>query len=116
MQKLGHEVGTGGCHQDGVGMAREVDVRHIVGLSRVPLRHVDRVVGQGLHRHGGDKLGSSLGHDHLYCGPFFDQGAAQLCGFVASDTPAQAQHDMFVGQITHGAQCSRAPIISHYHL
>ena len=116
MQQFGHEVGTGGCHQDGMGMAGQVDVRHVVGLTRIPLRHINGLIRQGLHRHWGHKLGSSFGHNHLYGRPLFHQGTAQLCGFVASDAAAQAQHDMFVGQVTHGAQCSRAPIISHYHL
>ena len=88
MQKFGHEVGTGGCHQDGMGIAGKVDVRHVVGLARIPLRHINRLIRQGLHRHWGDKLGRSFGHDHLHRCALFDQGAAQLCSFVASDTAA----------------------------
>ena len=101
MDQFGHEIRAGRRHHDGIGFTAQVDVGHVVGFARVPLRGVHRPVGQGLHGDGGDELGRGLGHDHLHRGPLFDHGPAQLRRFVAGDAPAQAQDDVFVGQIIH---------------
>ena len=108
MQQLGHEISAGWGHDDGVGLATEVDVRHVVGFAGIPLGHKHRPVGQRLHGHRGDELGRGFGHDHLHRGTRFHQSPAEFSGFVASNAAAQTQHQMFVGQISHGAQCSRA--------
>ena len=72
MQEFGHEVGAGRCHHDGVGLSAQVDVRHVVGLTRIPLRNIDRAIGQGLQRDWCDELGRSLRHHHLHRRPSFD--------------------------------------------
>jgi hypothetical protein len=74
--------------------AAEVDVRHVVGLARVPLAGEHRPAGQRLHRHRGDELLGGLGHHHLHGGPGLDQFARQLGGLVAGDAAGQPQHDM----------------------
>ena len=55
LHQLRDEVGAGRRDQDGVGLAREVDVRHVVGGAVIPLVGVDGVIGQRLHRHRGDE-------------------------------------------------------------
>jgi hypothetical protein len=71
LRQPGDEIGTGRRHQHGVGLARQVDVRHAVGLARIPLAGVDRPAGQRLHRHRRDELRGRLGHHHLHLAPAF---------------------------------------------
>ena len=95
MQQLGHEVGAGGRHQNRVGFAAEVDVRHVVGLAGVPLRDVDGPVAQGLHGYRGDELRGRLGHDHLHLRALLDQQAAQIGRLVAGHAAGQPQNNVF---------------------
>ena len=106
MQQLGHEVGAGRRDEDGVRLAAEVDVRHVVGLARIPLRVIDRAVGQGLHGDRRDELARGLGHHHLHGRARLDQGAAKLGRLVAGDAPGQPQDDVFSGEIVHGGEFS----------
>jgi hypothetical protein len=73
LRQLRDEVGAGRRDHDGVGLAAQVDVRHVVGLARVPLRHVDRPARQRLHGHRRDELAGRLGHHHLHGGAGLDQ-------------------------------------------
>ncbi len=91
---------------------RQVDVRHVVGLARIPLRAIDRPVGQRLHRHRRDEMLRRLGHHHLHGGAFLDQGAAQFGRLVAGDAAGEAQDDMFASKIIHGAQCNSASVVT----
>jgi hypothetical protein len=42
LRQLAMKSALAGRHQHGIGLARQVDVRHVVGLARVPLAGVDR--------------------------------------------------------------------------
>ena len=108
VQQFGHEIGAGRGHQDGVGFSAEVDVGHVVGLALIPLGHIHRAVRERLHGHRGDELRRRLGHHHLHRGALFHQRTAQFGCFVAGNAAAQTEHDVFLEQISHGAQCSRA--------
>jgi hypothetical protein len=105
--QAGDEIGAARRDQDGIGLAREVDVRHVVGLARIPLRAVHRPVRQRLHGHGRDELGGRLGHHHLHGGALLDERAAQLRRFVTGYASAEAQDDVFAGKLFHGPQFSR---------
>ena len=52
----GHHVGARRRDDDRVGAAGQVDVRHVVGLARIPLAREHAAAGQGLHRHRRDEL------------------------------------------------------------
>ena len=94
MQQLGDEVGARRCDQHRVGLAREVDVRHVVGFARIPLAGVDGAVGERLQRHRGDELLGRLGHHDLHRRPGLDQRPRQLGRLVAGDAARQAEHDV----------------------
>jgi len=48
VQQLGHEVSAGGRHDHRIRLSAQIDVRHIVGLAGIPLRHIHRTIRQGL--------------------------------------------------------------------
>ena len=52
--------------QNRVGIARQINVRHIVGDTRIPLIGIDRIARQSLHGHWRDELRRALGHHHLH--------------------------------------------------
>ena len=94
MEQLGDEIGARRRDQHGVSLARQVDVRHVVGFARVPLARVDGAVRERLQRHRGDELLGRLGHHDLHGGPGLDQRPRQLGGLVAGDAARQAEHDV----------------------
>ena len=126
VQQLGHEVGTGRGHQDGIGIAGEVDVGHAVahasaqigtgGFARIPLRAEHGPPGQRLHGDGGDELHGRIGHDHLHAGPLFDQCAAQLGRLVAGNAARQTQNDVFSVKVFHARQCSSSGVAARLEL
>ena len=91
VEQFGHEIGTGRGNHDGVGLACEVDVSHVVahpgGIARIPLRGEHRSARQCLHGHRRDELHGRIGHHNLHRGARLDEGAAQLSRFVTGDTP-----------------------------
>ena len=95
VQQFGHEIGAARSNKNGVGLSAQVDVRHIVGLARVPLRGVDAALAQGLQGDRGDELGCGLGHHHLHGGAFLDERAAQFGGLVARNAAAESQNNVF---------------------
>ena len=129
VQQLCDEVGAARRDQDRIGLARQVDVRHVVGYltgrAAVPLAGKNRTPAERLHRHRRDELRGRLGHHDLHCRAGLDQRAAQLGAFVAGDAAGQAQHDMPAGQfkrlrvletgarggcvIAHESQCISSP-------
>ena len=98
MQQLGHEVGAGRRHQNGIGLTTQVDVRHVVvdtsGGAVIPLAHEYRSPAQGLHRHRCDELGGGRRHHHLNRGTCLDQGATQLGRLVTGNATTQSQDDV----------------------
>jgi hypothetical protein len=107
--EFGDEVGRSGCHDQGVGGAREADVCHRVGLARIPLAGEHRAPAQRLHGDRGDERFGRLRHHHLHGGAGFDQLTGQFGGLVAGDAAAQTQHDVAAVEVQrfgHGAQCS----------
>ena len=76
VQQLGHEISATRRDDDGIGFARQIDVRHVVVLSttcpRIPLAGKHRAATQRLHRHRRDELLGRLGHYHLHCCAGFD--------------------------------------------
>ena len=107
MQELGQKIGTGRRHQNGVGLAAQIDVRHVVGFTGIPLRGVDGTPRQGLHGHRSHKVFGRVGHHHLHARPGFDQRTAQLSRFKASNAARESQNQMFSSQCVHAGQCSR---------
>ena len=90
MNQFGHEIGTGRCNQDGISFAAQIDVRHVVALTGIPLRGVDSLARQGLHGDGGDELGCSLGHHHLHLCTRLDQRTTKLRRFEAGDAAGES--------------------------
>ena len=99
LRQLGDEVGAGRRHHDGVGLAAQVDVGHVVVRPRVPLRHVDWSPRQRLHRHRRDELARGLGHHHLHRGAGLDQQPAEFRRLEAGGAARQAEHDMAAGKL-----------------
>jgi hypothetical protein len=99
LRQLRDEVGAGRRHQHGIGLAREVDVRHGVPRAQVPLRGDDRPAGERLHRGRRDELRRGLRHHHLHGGALALQLTRQLGGLVAGHAAGQAQHEMTAGEI-----------------
>ena len=58
VQQPGHEVGAARRHQNRVGLARQIDVGHVVVFTRIPLAGENRPPAQGLQCHRGDELRS----------------------------------------------------------
>ncbi|MDT4855415.1 hypothetical protein FQZ97_897680 [compost metagenome] len=113
VHQLGHEIGAGRGYHDRIGLAAEVDVRHVVvGATRgarVPLRGEDRAARERLHRHRGHELLGRLGHDHLHRGTLFHQRPAQLGRFVAGNAAREAQDDVFSSEFVHGRNVAVGP-------
>ncbi len=105
----GDEVGTGRRDDDGIRLARQVDMRHVAGRTRVPGAGVDVPAGERLHRHWRDELLCSLGHHDLHRGAGLDQFARQVSRLVAGDAAAQAEHEMAAGKIQPGLIAHRIP-------
>ena len=78
MGQFGNQVGTGRRQQAEVCLPSQIDVRHVVGCTGVPLRPKDRALAQCLHGHRGDELLGSGTHGDLNRGTGFDQQPAQL--------------------------------------
>ena len=78
MNQLGHEVGTGRGNQNGIGFPAQVDVRHVVAFTGVPLRGVNSLTRERLHGDRSDELGRRLRHDHLDFCAGFDKRSAKL--------------------------------------
>jgi hypothetical protein len=95
LHQLRDEVGAGRGNHDGIGLAAQVDVRHVVVRPRVPLRAVHRPARQRLHGHGCHELAGRFGHHHLHRGAGLGQQAAELGRLEAGHTARQPQHDMF---------------------
>ena len=105
VQEPGDEVGAGRRDQHGIGFAREVDVRHVVGLARVPLARVDGAVRERLQRHCGDEVLGGLGHHDLHGRSRLDHRARQLGRLVAGDAARQAEHDVAARQFGGVGRC-----------
>ena len=105
VQQLGDEVGARRRDQHGVGLARQVDVRHVVGVARVPLAGVDGAVRERLQRHRGDELLGRLGHHDLHRRAGLDQRARQLGRLVAGDAARQAEHDVAARELGGRWRC-----------
>jgi hypothetical protein len=99
LRELSHQVGARRRDQHRIGRARQVDVRHVVRLARIPLRGDDRTTRQRLHRHRGDEVLGCLGHHDLHRGTGLRQLADQLGRLVAGDATGEAEHHMPAGQI-----------------
>ena len=90
MNEFGHEIGTGGGNQDEIGFSAQIDVRHVVALTGIPLRGVNSLSGQGLHGDRGDELSSRLGHHHLDLRTRLDQRTTQLRRLETGDATGES--------------------------
>ncbi|MDT4841794.1 hypothetical protein FQZ97_756670 [compost metagenome] len=99
------EIGAAGRQHDRVGLAAQVDVRHVVRLAGVPLRGVDGAPRERLHGDRRHELLGRLGHHDLDGGARLHEQAAQLGRFVAGDAPCESEDDVFAGEILHGTYC-----------
>ena len=99
MQQFGHEVGAAGRNQNGVSLATQVDMRHVVVLARIPLRIKYRAIAQRLHGHRRDELRGGLGHHDLHGGPLLDQRTAQLSRLIAGNATCQTQNNVLTGKV-----------------
>ena len=98
VRDLREEVGRCGHHDDRIGLARQVDVGHVVRLARIPLAGEDRAVRQRLQGHRGDELLGRRGHHDLHGRAGLDQLAREVGGLVAGDAARQAEHDVLARQ------------------
>jgi hypothetical protein len=78
LHQLGDEIGLAGATRMASASRAEVDVRHVVGLARIPLAQHHRLARQRLHRHRGDELAGGLGHHHLHAGAGLGEGPHQF--------------------------------------
>ena len=104
VQKFGHKVCAAWCDHYRVGLTRQVDMCHAVGLAHIPLAGIDWPAAQRLHGDGRDELLCSCGHHDLDGGSGFHHRAAQFCRFVAGNTPGKTQHNVFSGQFKRSAR------------
>ena len=91
MRQFGNEIGTRGRDHNRVRSTAQVDVRHAVRHTRIPLVGKHRLAGQTLHRGRRDEMASRLGHDDLHLNVLLDQQTQQLRRLVGRDTAGDAQ-------------------------
>ena len=109
VRKLGDEISTRRRDHNRIRSAAQIDVRHAVGHSRIPLVGVHRLTGQSLHRGRRDEMARCLGHDDLYFHALFDQQTQQLRCLVGCNAASDAQdyainwHDVFCLGLFHNA-------------
>lgn len=103
----GEKICATGRDQNGVGLATEVDVRHVVGRTCIPLRAIHGPTRQRLHGHRRDELCSRLGHNDLHGGALANECTAQLGRFVTGYASTEAQDDVFASKLVHRVQFSR---------
>ena len=83
---------------DRIGLSGQVDVRHVVGLPRIPLAREHGPVRQGLQGHRRDELRCCFGHNDLDSRAGLDEFAREIGGLVAGDAARQAEHDVLAGE------------------
>jgi hypothetical protein len=107
LRQLGDEVRARGGHDHRVGLACQVDVRHLVGRARIPLARVDGPAGKRLHRHCGNEVLGRLSHHHLHGGARARELAREFGRLVAGDAAGEPEHEVLAGEvetIAHGAR------------
>ena len=107
LRQPGDEIRAARRDQHHIGLAAQVDVRHVVRLAGIPLGAIDRAPAQGLHGDRGDELLRGLGHDDLNRRPRLDEQAAKLGGLVTSHPATEAQNDVFSSKLCHDGEFSR---------
>jgi hypothetical protein len=103
MQQFGQKIGACRCNQNRIGLARQIDMRHVVGRAVIPLVAVHSLSGQRLQGHGRDELLGRSRHHHLHLGPQLDQQPQQFRRLVAGNPAAQAQQYLAPLQYGHSA-------------
>ena len=93
VQQLGDEVGAGRRDEHRIGLAREVDVRHVVGRSRIPLARVDLAVDSACSVTGVMNCCAASVITTCTLAPSL-ASARELRGLVAGDAARQAEHDV----------------------
>ena len=96
---LRHHVGGGGRDQHGVGVAREVDVRHVVVHARIPQILPDRIAGQRLEGDGGDEARAGGSEHHVHISARLAEQAREFRRLVGSDTARHRQHQFATLQL-----------------
>jgi hypothetical protein len=100
MQQLGHEVGAGRRHQDGIGLAPQVDVRHVVARAS----HCEVYTGRcdsACIVTGVMNCSAASVITTCTVAPALTSSAAQLGRLVAGNAPGEAQNDVFACQVVH---------------
>jgi hypothetical protein len=92
LRHAGDEVRCGRRDEDGVGVTPEIDVRHVVGHTRIPQVGPHRVARQRLESDRGHETRAALAQHHMHIGTGLDQQAHQLRCLVCRDATADPEN------------------------
>ena len=101
LRKPGDEVSRGGCNEDGIGVAAEIDMRHVVRHACVPKVRPYGIAGQSLKGHGGNEARAGFGQHDVNVGAGLAKEAYEFCRLVRGHAASHTHHDFPVLQSNH---------------
>ncbi|MPM76691.1 hypothetical protein SDC9_123690 [bioreactor metagenome] len=87
------KIGRSRRDHDQIGGARQVDMRHGIRHTRIPLIEINRFPGQRLESSRRHEMGRPFGHRHLDLGPLLAQQANQFGCLVGGNSAGYAKDD-----------------------
>ena len=81
------------CHQQQVGLPRQINVRHGIRHARIPLIEINRSPGKCLESRRRDEMRCPFAHRYLHFSPLPNQQAYQFCRLVGSYTTGDTEHE-----------------------
>ncbi len=93
VRDLGEEIGGGGCDDNRIGAARQVDMAHSIGCTGGPQIGQHGMTRQRLHRHRCDEPACACRHHDIDGDIRLDEEARQFRSLVRGDAARQSEHD-----------------------
>ena len=93
--ELGDEISRCRRNQQRIGVARKVDVRHVIGDACIPLVGENRLARKRLESDRRHEAAGCFGHRHLYAGTLFGEQANEFCRLIGSDATRDAKKNAF---------------------
>ena len=101
MGEPGDEISGCRRHEDGIGIATKIDMRHVVRHARVPQVRPHRIAGQRLEGDGRDEARAGLTEHDMNFGSGLAQQTHELGRLVCGDAAGHTHHDLPVLQSIH---------------
>lgn len=95
MGQLGKHICRGRSDDHQIGLIRQSDVLHLMGIISVKGVHNGPVSGERFKREGCDELRGVGGHQHMDAAVLLNQGGGQLRRLIAGDPAGHAQKYCF---------------------